>query len=1019
MIRSKQPIRWLILGIALVCVTANVRALDPNRLSSQYVRQQWVVGSTFPGGAVNAIAQTADGYLWIGTDKGLVRFDGFAFSLVSLRPVTSASDTPILQLLTDPNGQLWIRPEGADFVRQNNGKFERVQYGTRMQTSQITAMSKDNNGRIVVSDIAKGTFRFHGGEVEQLAQPAVLSGLASPPIISLAQGTDGRLWLGTLGVGLFVFADGQATRLDAGLPDRKINCLLLISKDELWVGTDTGVFRGNGKEFHRINLPAALGNVQVLSLLRDRDSNIWAGTTRGLLRINTGGVSFSAEDAIRGHGGINALFEDREGNLWVGGSQGLGRIRDSTFLTYSPAIDSRFERDGPVDADREDRIWFAPAQGGLYALKNGSIQSIPTGIPANDEVYSISGDGDELWVGRQHGGLTRLLLHAGTVTTRTYTQANGLAQNSVYTVYRSHDGSVWAGTLSGGVSEFKDHRFTNYTMANGLASNTIFSILETRHGKMWFGTSRGLSLFSDGQWRSYTTRDGLPSERVNCLFEDSSGTFWIGTAAGLAVSIADSFQVPVTWPQELRNPVLGLAQDRRGWLWIATSNHVLRVRRDKLAMATLGTSDVQEYGAADGLLSTDGINRSRSVVADSEGKIWFSLGRGISVVDPSHIPDSSPSAIAHVEGVLADDLPVNVTSPVRVPPSPKRIVFAYTAVSLASPENIRFRYLLDGFDRNWSAPVATREAVYTNLGPGSYRFRVMASNSSGLWNGKESAIAVDVQPAVWQTLWFRSALVVLILCGALLLYRLRLLQLKHQFNLRFEERVAERTRIARELHDTLLQSFQGIAFQLQAARKLLLRKADNATAVLDEAILGTEEAIQEGRSAIRDLRPEQAAQRKLSELLDAAGRELATAHELNGQAPTYRVLVEGTQRDLSPMLQDEIYRISREVIRNAFAHAAASHIEVEIRYDRDKLRLRVRDDGKGIDPKVLHAGGQPGHFGIPGMRERAQRIGAHLDFWSESGAGAEVELTVPASLAYQTQRNAHRFRLFGGAGRDE
>jgi len=253
----------------------------------------------------------------------------------------------------------------------------------------------------------------------------------------------------------------------------------------------------------------------------------------------------------------------------------------------------------------------------------------------------------------------------------------------------------------------------------------------------------------------------------------------------------------------------------------------------------------------------------------------------------------------------------------------------------------------------------------------------------------------------------------------LLFYRLRLLQLKHQFNLRFEERVAERTRIARELHDTLLQSFQGIAFQLQAARKLLLRKADNATAVLDEAILGTEEAIQEGRSAIRDLRPEPAAQRNLSELLDAVGHELATAHELNGQAPTYRVLVEGKQKNVSPMLQDEIYRISREVIRNAFAHAAANHIEVEIRYDQDQLRLRVRDDGKGIDPKILQAGGQPGHFGIPGMRERAQQIGAHLDFWSESGAGAEVELTIPASLAYQTTRNERRFRLFPWAGRDE
>ena len=193
MIRSQQPIRWLILGIAIACIMANAWALDPNRQPSQYIRQQWIAGSTFPGGAVNAIAQTADGYLWIGTDKGLVRFDGFTFSLVPLRPVASASDTPILQLLTDPAGQLWIRPAGADFMRQNNGQFESVQYGIQMQTSQITAMSKDSNGRIIVSDIARGTFRFQGGEVEQLAQPAVLSGLASPPIISMGQDTDGRL----------------------------------------------------------------------------------------------------------------------------------------------------------------------------------------------------------------------------------------------------------------------------------------------------------------------------------------------------------------------------------------------------------------------------------------------------------------------------------------------------------------------------------------------------------------------------------------------------------------------------------------------------------------------------------------------------------------------------------------------------------------------------------------------------------------------------------------------------------
>ncbi|MGC2251698.1 MAG: two-component regulator propeller domain-containing protein [Acidobacteriaceae bacterium] len=1015
----RQPNRCLLVGIALVCIALPARALDPNRLPSQYVRQQWIVGSAFPGGAVNAIAQTADGYLWIGTDKGLVRFDGFTFSPVSFTPVASASDIPILQLLTDPNGQLWIRPEGADVVRQRNGRFERVEYGAQAITSQITAMAKDSNKGILVSDIAKGTFLFQGDAVEMLAKPAVLSGSASPPIISIAQGDDGGLWLGTLGVGLFHFANGRATRVDAGLPDRKINCLLVISNDELWVGTDTGLFRWDGKEFHRINLPPALGSVQVLSILRDRDSNIWAGTTRGLLRINSDGVSFSAEDEIRGNGGINALFEDREGNLWIGGSQGLGRIRDSTFLTYSPAIDSRFRHDGPVYVDREGRTWFAPAQGGLYALKNGSIQSISTGIPANDVVYSIAGAGDDLWVGREHGGLTHLQLRGGAVTSKTYTQANGLAQDNVYTVYQSHDGAVWAGTLSGGVSRLKDQRFTNYTMANGLASNTISSILETRNGEMWFATPSGLSSLSNGQWKSYTTRDGLPSEHVNCLFEDSYGTLWVGTSAGLAVSVANRFHVPRTWPEVLRDPVFGLAEDKKGWLWIATSKHVLQVRRDKLAKGALGASDVREYGTADGLLSSEGINRSRSVVADSEGRIWFSLGRGISVVDPSHMPDSSPPAIAHVEAVLADNLPINVTSPVRIPPSPKRIAIMYTALSLASPERIRFRYILDGFDRNWSAPVATREAIYTNLGPGSYRFRVMASNSSGVWNEAGASLGFSIAPAYYQTNWFRFLCVAFFLGLLWTLYRMRLHQIQRQFAAGLEASVGERLRIARELHDTMLQTFQAAAYQFQAARKLLLRNADNAMEVVDEAIESAEEGIKEGRAAIGELRPEPAAQRSLSELLNATGRELAEAHNLNGHAPSYHVFVEGKQQDLSPMLQDEVYRISREVIRNAFVHAAASHIEVEIRYDQHHLRLRIRDDGKGITPRILEAGGTSGHFGIPGMRERAKRIGSQLEFWSEEGAGTEVQFQVPASMAYQKRGDGRRFRFFRKATRHE
>jgi signal transduction histidine kinase len=285
-----------------------------------------------------------------------------------------------------------------------------------------------------------------------------------------------------------------------------------------------------------------------------------------------------------------------------------------------------------------------------------------------------------------------------------------------------------------------------------------------------------------------------------------------------------------------------------------------------------------------------------------------------------------------------------------------------------------------------------------------------------VWNEAGASLEFSVLPAYYQTNWFRFLCVAAFFGLLWALYQLRLHQIQRQFAVGLEATVGERMRVARELHDTLLQSFQGAIFQFQAARKLLLRKESNAMEALDEAILATEEAIQEGRSAIRDLRPEPAAQRDLPELLNVVGNELATAHELNGEAPSYRVLVEGKQQDISPMLQDEVYRITREVIRNAFAHAAARRIEVEIRYDQDQLRLRVRDDGEGIDPKVLEAGGQSGHFGIPGMRERAQRIGARLNFWSDMGAGTEVELTVPASMAYQKRRNGSRFGLFRRAG---
>jgi ligand-binding sensor domain-containing protein/signal transduction histidine kinase len=968
----------------LAGLVTNARALDPNRLPSQYVREQWTTESRFPGGAVNGIAQTADGYLWIGTDRGLIRFDGFNFRPAS---IATASNVSILQLLTDAGGKLWIRPQGGDLVSQKNGTFESVSHGQ----DAITALSKDNNGGVLVSSIGQGTFRYMADDVQKL-------GPSSPPVISLAETAEGKIWIGTLGDGLFFLAGGRATRVNAGLPDRKINCLLPIGSDELWVGTDRGLYRRNSNGFRRVELPSFLGSVQVLSLLRDRDSNIWVGTTRGLLRINGKGISFSEENELRGDGGINSLFEDREGNLWIGGSGGLGRIRDSAFVTYSSVSNHRFEHNGPVYVDPEGRTWLAPAQGGLYVLQNGRVQRIAS-IPQDEVVYSITGRADVVWVGRQRGGLTRVQFRNAAIASQSYTEASGLAQNSAYAVYESRDGSVWAGTLNGGVSKFKNGHFTTYTTTNGLASNTVSSILETRDSAMWFATPSGLSTFSNSQWRTYTTAEGLPSAEVNCLFEDSSGTLWSGTSAGLAFFASNRFQLPHESPDVLREQIVGMAEDKSGRFWIATSDHVLRVPRDKLLSGVVKTVDTREYDQADGLESTEGVKRSQSVVSDSAGRIWFSLTHGLSVVNPSQITDNSVPALPHVEAITADNNPVNLAGSVRIPPSPRRITFEYTGLSLAVPGRIRFQYFLEDFDNSWSRPVEAREAVYTNLGPGSYRFRLVASNSEGLWNGPETAIVLNVAPAYYQTSWFRLSCVVAFLSLLWGLYQLRLQQLAREFNVRLDERVSERTRIARELHDTLLQNVQGLILKIHAIAQRI-PSVDPTRQQIEKTLDYADQVLAEGRDRVRSLR---ASTIGLGELPNAFRQVVEeTAPD---RSSTFKTVLEGTVLELHPIIQEETYSIGREALINALSHSDAHNIEAEITYDSREFRLRIRDDGRGIDPGILEKGGRDDHWGLQGMRERAKRIGGKLDLWSRPGSGTEVELTVPAATAYRAHRS--------------
>ncbi|HEY1859501.1 MAG TPA: two-component regulator propeller domain-containing protein, partial [Gemmataceae bacterium] len=490
----------------------------------------------------------------------------------------------------------------------------------------------------------------------------------------MAETRDGKVWLGTRDKGLFYMSEGKVVAVPIGLSDARINCLLAFGDNELWIGTDKGVLQWDGAKVSSVDVPLALRRLHVFSMIRDRDANIWLGTPGGLIRVNSGAALLDGSNS-QSPVSVNALLEDREGNLWAGRQSGVERLRDSAFVTYS-AAGLQSESSGPVYVDQSERVWFAPFEGGLHWLKGEKSGSVPDDRLNQDVVYSIAGTKNDLWIGRQQGGLTHLHYAAGSLTTKTYTEADGLAQNSVYAVFQSHDRGVWAGTLSGGVSQLVNGRFTNYTTADGLVSNSVTSIAQTSDDTMWFATPNGIAVLSGEHWRSLGIRDGLPSQTVNCLYTDASDILWIGTANGLAYQISGQIQVPTAVPPSLQEQILGIAEDHLGWLWISTSNRVLRVKRESLLRNALGEADVRQFGLHDGLHGTEGVKRQQSVFADSHGKIWFSMNRGISVADPSRAIAVSAPAIIHIEEVTSDGNPVSLDGPVHLTGAHRRLTFA-------------------------------------------------------------------------------------------------------------------------------------------------------------------------------------------------------------------------------------------------------------------------------------------------------------------------------------------------------
>ena len=625
-----------------------------------------------------------------------------------------------------------------------------------------------------------------------------------------------------------------------------------------------------------------------------------------------------------------------------------------------------------VFADNAGRILVSTPYAFGY-MENGGFVPI-SGLPGG-LVSSVAQDRQgNLWIANQDQGLLRLSKD-GTVQQISWASIGHKDGAQSLAADRS-TGGLWLGFDGGGVAFLRDGRIKEtYGRAEELGSGAVSALYIETDDTVWAATEGGLSRIKNGRVLTLTSKNGLPCDAIRWITQDENHSFWLHMSCGLV--------------------------------------RIGRTELDAWAADSQRTVKTTVFDSSDGVPNEPISFRAGSQVARSlDGRMWFQGLGGASVIDPQHLPSDEITPRVHIERITANGKTYDASTGIRVPPRLRDLKIDYTALSFVAPEKVQFRYQLEGQDRNWREVTNDREAQYSNLPPGDYVFRVTAANKSGVWNEAGATLEFSVAPAWFQTDWFYASSVLAGLLIAWTIYRIRMRQVARSLRARFDERLSERTRIARDLHDTLLQSFQASLIQMQRARNHFSRSTEEAIRTLDNAIGSAEHAIVEGRDAIQDLRLTVIPQSHLEHLLTVAGQELAKAQDANGTPPMFRVTVEGPHRSLSPILQDEVYRIGREVLRNAFRHSQASRIEAEVRYDKRKLRLRIRDDGKGIDQKIMAEGARAGHWGLPGARERATRIGARLDFWSEAGAGTEVELTVPASMAYAKPQAQRRFGFF-------
>jgi len=790
--------------IAALFLGTSAFALDPGRALTQSRLSVWANGSGLPQATIDAIVQTSDGYLWFGTEEGLVRFDGMRF-VVHDRQNTPGLRSPFISSLYEaPDKTLWIGTYGGGVARLRNGQIEAF-HPELLGSDRIRTFHTMRDGAIFVATAGGGLLRFDG---EKVTRFTTRDGLPSDRIWTIADDGEDGLWVATYGGGAVRWRDGrvqQRITTREGLPNDVARALLRDPDGTLWIGTDGGGLAAwrAGSIVRTVTMRDGLPNEFVRTIHRSRDGSLWIGTDGGLARLRGSRAESPAESMGVAEGlpssAIRSMIEDREGSLWIGTAGGLVRLSDTRVLSYT-----RKER-LPVDTVRA-----------IFQSRNGSV-----------------------WVGTE-GGLCEVLRRR----VLCHTEADGLPHGTVYALIESRDGSLWVGTDGGGIARIRDGKFVERidTRSAGLPSDRVRALVETAQGDLWVSMAAGLALVHNGRairikefedrqlrpllalpdgsllvgtdgaglWR--VSRDGskvnvvaslgsgLQSDRVFSLTMDAGKSgVWIGTSGGglSRLDLADGSVRSLTRRDGLHDDVVFDVVDAGPGadLWLTSNRGVYRVQRDRVLAAMMGKkSDLTGtvYGTIDGMPSAECNGAFPGAMRSRDGRIWIATARGLAVIDPSaNIRNEVPPPV-RVEEALIDGGVRSAGSALRVPPGSQRLELRYTALSLRAPELVTFRYMLEGFDRDWVEAGTNRVATYTKLAPGDYTFRVLATNEDGVRSSSEARLAVTVEPRWFETWWARLLALALLAAALWGIVRLRLVTL-HARHAELEALVAERT----------------------------------------------------------------------------------------------------------------------------------------------------------------------------------------------------------------------------------